>query len=304
MSRSFKIGFVLTATLVLFMGVGSAAAGPVLFAGSITTRQSGPWSPPGTVMYVVGGGVSVTGSSPASFTVPASYFPPVTLTTPFTDTYNTSGVRTIRHQQSGSGAFAPFYLTPGVTLLYSKMRLEVGPYGFGGNMRVMLSSTTAETRTLTDTSPYGTIFLSRRRQGRFGTGPWATTNPSAVMLMASGTLMGTTSTYNTTYTTTGTTVRAPWATGTVQVTFSTGGFSSAITSMASDNRTAMGHWGMISLVTPHLTRASLPNARTGALISRLDIHFSPEPGRLTLLASGLLGLSALHRLRERHLRQG
>ncbi len=53
--------------------------------------------------------------------------------------------------------------------------------------------------------------------------------------------------------------------------------------------------GVVHLVTPIATRASLGPNLSG--FGRLNIRFVPEPGLLTLLASGLVGLFVLGRIR-------
>ena len=75
--------------------------------------------------------------------------------------------------------------------------------------------------------------------------------------------------------------------------------------MGTDSRNAPGSSGTISLVSPQLiyayvgiggTVTQLRNA--AASTSKLSLSFMPEPGRLALLASGLLGLLTLTRLRR------
>jgi hypothetical protein len=69
-----------------------------------------------------------------------------------------------------------------------------------------------------------------------------------------------------------------------------------------DNRTAMGLYGIISLVRPRLVHSYVvphdPNLpirkeRTFARIDRVTIHFLPEPGSMAMLAAGLMALMSL-----------
>ena len=105
----------------------------------------------------------------------------------------------------------------------------------------------------------------------------------------------------------GATTRAGWFTGTITVTdrsrFSTLYYS--VTAM--DNRNSAGTTGTISLVSPHLRwvyyniggdESDLRPRNGGASYSRMSLRFLPEPTRLLLLATGMLGLCTLPRLRR------
>jgi len=75
-----------------------------------------------------------------------------------------------------------------------------------------------------------------------------------------------------------------------------------------DNRTPDALSGVISLVRPRLVQVytlwpdpNLPILHTWASGSawQMDFHFLPEPGSTAMMASGLLVLAGLYRVRKR-----
>ncbi len=88
------------------------------------------------------------------------------------------------------------------------------------------------------------------------------------------------------------------------------GFSiTTYTGTGVDARTPTDHvTGNVSLVAPNVVYTYTANGSTGIITSfrnsyvsydQIVLSFLPEPGRLGLLAIGLLGLFALSRLRRR-----
>ena len=87
-----------------------------------------------------------------------------------------------------------------------------------------------------------------------------------------------------------------------------GNTNTEVTVTGYDNRTPNGISGVISLVRPRLVHSyriqvdpNLPIvmawAQTGAW--QMDFHFLPEPGSTVMMASGLVVLAGLYRMRRR-----
>jgi hypothetical protein len=103
---------------------------------------------------------------------------------------------------------------------------------------------------------------------------------------------------------------APFTTGTVTAVEPHGGQLSEFTLHGYDNRTPLGENGIVSMVRPRISRAyqvphdvEEPIIMNFASISawQMDFHFRPlpEPGSTAMLASGLLAIAGLYRLRRR-----
>ena len=276
--------------------------GPALFSGTLVTEQGFPSSPQPSVVLSATGSLTVIRSNPATFTVPSNVFVGTSSTTTLVNSTYFYFSRVFLHYQMAAGYFSPSYLTPGTTLESAGLRLKVGPNGFGGEMDFIVASTSRGMRLL-DAGVNGELVFSRARYARFGSSSFGDTRSDVISGTAVGTLfiIGSLS-QTTSYTTTGVTRRAPWITGTVTATTSINGIFTSRTAMGSDLRNTAGTSGTLSLVTPHLTTFSGPRFSRGvALTSKLTLDFSPapEPARLALLASGLLGLFTLSRLRSR-----
>jgi hypothetical protein len=88
------------------------------------------------------------------------------------------------------------------------------------------------------------------------------------------------------------------------------GYTNTIqTTTGYDNRTSLGLNGTISMVFPRLVHTYLkfPSSIapkpilmswSAARVMKIDFHFSPEPGLLVQLMSGLLGLAVLDKRRR------
>ena len=97
----------------------------------------------------------------------------------------------------------------------------------------------------------------------------------------------------------------PWTTGMVEVDQSLGYYVTALQATGSDNRSAAGLSGTLSLVQPlqfHNYRTSAGEAHTSpyhtSWIRQARIGFLPEPGAIALLGVGLLGVGGLYRIRK------
>ena len=319
---------------VVFLALGSvwlalavpALAAPVLFSGNITTDRAYTTSFPGLVLTASGSGTaSATGVGPASFTIPAFALTGSALTShsfengvwfelpgaPVVTVFSAN----LSRYNVGKGGFAPS-LSPGATyILFPNttafpnsppalrtgfMRLKVGPNGLGGNMLVK-SKGTYTGFTEGYVGRYSFVhYLSGLRGSGTLVGP-APTNPGAITGMSTNTSHSVIM-----LTITAASTRAPWITGTVTA-INYDGVHSTFTHVATgvDARNTAGTTGTISLVTPQtlntyweigtiLQRHRVQYAST----SKLTLNFSPapEPGRMTLLASGLLGPFWLARL--------
>ena len=309
----------------------SVLAAPVLFSGNIVTQRVYNALHPGFLVYASGNATgSQMGSSPASFTLPASaisgnavagsIMESVLIELPlsrrifyFIATFNRKNV--------GKGSFGPF-LTPYVMkTLYANttaypndstsprsgyMRLKAGSQGFGGNM--LFSTMGSYSARRFTTTPLMNWQMYVTLMGLRGSGPIVgppATNPSALLGSSShaylktiggdpleGSSLIAAST------------RGPWITGTVTVKDYLGTYPVTLTAIGVDERNAAGTTGNISLVTPQILTSffrvgtQITGRRTQfASTSTLRLNFTPEPGRLALLGSGLLGLFWLRRRR-------
>jgi hypothetical protein len=99
---------------------------------------------------------------------------------------------------------------------------------------------------------------------------------------------------------------APWTTGRVEGYQPLGDYLTRLTDTGFDNRTAMGLSGTLSLVRPRLVQVFTNHTVDGIHkgneefeIWRLNVVFSPEPGRILLLGAGIVMLAGLLRLWRR-----
>jgi hypothetical protein len=101
---------------------------------------------------------------------------------------------------------------------------------------------------------------------------------------------------------------APFTTGMVTGWQPFGNTNSEVTVTGYDNRTPNGLSGVISLVRPRLVHTykvppdpNLPIVHTWASAGtwQMNFHFLPEPGSTAMMASGLVVLAGLYRLRRR-----
>jgi len=97
----------------------------------------------------------------------------------------------------------------------------------------------------------------------------------------------------------------PWTTGMVEVYQSLGYYVTTLAATGSDNRTAAGLNGTLSLVQPlqfHNYRTSAGEVTTSpyhtSWIRQAKLNFLPEPGAIALLGVGLLGVGGLYRIRK------
>ena len=304
--------FVLFAVLLF---ASPALAAPAMFTAGVSLNKMFYFtsvvgvpqpSPPGTA--------SVTGLGPASFTLP-----PGTLGAPSSGCttggyYPYLGWSLYRYN-AGPGGFSPAFLPPSTgifipadTTMYPNyptpragyMFLAVGPNGFGGAMPfVTVGSYTGLWPGLAVPSYYLYMSMMAPRGATPLTVPGAVTGSrvhSFLKSTANGPLV---------ISSTGVATQAPWFTGTAVAYGPAGFYPTLVTAMGTDARTPLGMSGTISLVTPRLLHRYLKIGtilvfKNGdfASVATLTASFAPEPGRLALLATGLLGLFTLRRLRR------
>jgi hypothetical protein len=101
---------------------------------------------------------------------------------------------------------------------------------------------------------------------------------------------------------------APFTTGRVTGWQPVGGTNTVVTVEGYDNRTVNGLSGVISLVRPRLVHAyKIPHDPNDPIVMnwgsasawQMNFHFLPEPGGAVMMASGLVMLAGLYRLRRR-----
>jgi hypothetical protein len=101
---------------------------------------------------------------------------------------------------------------------------------------------------------------------------------------------------------------APFTTGMVTVWQPFGGTNTKFTLTGYDNRTPEGLSGVISMIRPRLVQVYKVLPDPGAPIQhtwasggawQMDFHFLPEPGSTVMMASGLVVLAGLYRMRRR-----
>jgi hypothetical protein len=93
----------------------------------------------------------------------------------------------------------------------------------------------------------------------------------------------------------------PWTLGVAQTTTSLGGLTSLsgfVHAPASNTSSTAQVSGVVQVVTPSLVSSSVSGTSTPVL-SALRLRFVPEPGRLLMLGSAVLGLLGLARRRRR-----
>jgi hypothetical protein len=100
----------------------------------------------------------------------------------------------------------------------------------------------------------------------------------------------------------------PFTTGMVTVWQPFGGTNTEFQLTGYDNRTSKGLSGVVSMVRPRLahTYKILPDPNQPIVMTwasgsawQMDFHFLPEPGSTAMMASGLVVLAGLYRLRRR-----
>lgn len=298
-------------------GAVPAAAAPTLFSGVV--QQSGGivlTTMPFTTLPGPTSGAPATASNTPSgnFTLPAAAFSTSTpgYTFSFPPVYPYAFVQFAG--VNGAGSFAKSYLTPSVPVTFSAtnslskvpvvtgtprqgfMRLNPGSNGFGGRMPVSTTrvynfliatslGTLAANATLPrvqgDESLGGWVQFGTTPNGKFGT-TYPTASPSIVLSAAGGGFRG------------------PWITGKITQYQPLGAAITNTTSTGVDARTAFNQ-GVISLVTPELDyvyqgdgAGTMVSVRDGYAVNRhLVVTFLPEPGQVSLLAAGLIGLAGL-----------
>jgi hypothetical protein len=99
---------------------------------------------------------------------------------------------------------------------------------------------------------------------------------------------------------------APWTTGRVEGYQPLGTYLTRLTATGYDNRTSMGASGILSMVRPRLVQVFTNSTLDGIYkghsdfeIWGLNVIFSPEPGRILLLGTGIVILVGLLRLWRR-----
>jgi hypothetical protein len=303
------------ALLLVTIAVSSPVlAAPALFAGTLTRNPPGPYvsSSPGPTTGSPGV-LSVTGSSPATFTLPA-----YSMGLTFTNTTSFPGYPYFKHvafRPILTGAFfaggaptgtttvnpnvtTPVFPTFSLSPRQGFLRLIPGTPQFGGTARHYLHDDYLGTRA--GTVGYYNFNITVRNKangGPLGTTSFATT----------GTRVHTSLTGLTGHSPAART-GAPWITGSVTAYAPAGYYITTRTNTGVDNRTPSGLSGTISLVTPSLLHAFVTDANPTNIIAqaggfaywtKIDLVFLPEPSQVMLLACGIAGLFALHRLRRR-----
>ncbi len=316
MIRSLLCGGALA--LVSLVLAAPALAVPALFSGGVSI--STPRRAPGTLSVVVPqitptGMLTVTGGSPASFTIPTGTF----YTASAASLYFTFGLAYplisvappgIVRGNTGMGVFFPFYFSPGVPVMISAdptmspnlagspragyMLLVPGPNGFGGAMKMAtFGKYTGYWAPAGGHTFYQTLMALRGSA-------FLPTVPGAVLGMRVPGVGATPGVMS--YTSVGVVTEIGWITGRAVAYEPAGAFATKVTLTGMDSRTPGGS-GMISMVSPRLLHiffgigAPLGKSEAFASMAKLGlvIGFVPEPGRLALLATGLLGLFALRR---------
>jgi hypothetical protein len=251
--------------------------------GSATLRQGAPLTGAGTA--------SVTGSSPAGFTLPASQLKRTTsgVLPPYPGISYTATTATLANSTGGFGSGGgpgSFSFIPVRGIGGTAVSVIQGAKQFGGVMRLlggMRALSVASSRTAS--FPQWPVMIAG---GSYATGITVLGIYYYPSQMSLGTGLG----YATAF---------PWTTGTVAVRAygdSPSFFPTSITRRGYDNRTAMGG-GTIQLVTPILMHWT--GGEHQGLIGILRLQFVPEPSSWLMLASGVGLLSALFQLRRTRL---
>jgi hypothetical protein len=247
---------------------------PIAYGGTLTI----PW------------GATVNGSNPATVAVPQSAFSAYTTgnltTTP--PPYLYFGTQASFYNQSGSFAKSGGFVTPFTQTVFGgsmsttplgTVMVSPGTNAFGGTLRLLGSLRRLTTRTTTT----GSLVASQGLPlGNLGYG----------QLMTPATSTGT-------YGGTMTTARAGgarWTTGAVTVGTPTGYY---VATSGYDNRSSLGLYGTLRLVTPHLVATGPPPQGAKPGFAVLELRFAPEPAAGIALAVGLLGLGLLWRFHRR-----
>ncbi len=317
--------------------VAALLAGPAdaqsLFSGNITTQRAVVSYFPELALTASGSGSgsgSVTGSAPASFMLPAGAFTGTGMTVSTSTGYYRSvlpGVpraftfsANLARSNSGPGSFGPVFSPGAVYTVFPNsttgpqatinrqgyMRIKMGSQGFGGNMPLATSGTYAGHKHFI----FKLAYFSQTLMAVRGTGliPTALSNQSALIGMSTHTMLMSTGGGPLIASVLAVSTHAPWFTGTVTAVDSLGVYGTNFTVTGADNRNAAGTAGTISLVTPQILHLYSVSGTTvsqllnqSASTSTLVLSFTPlpEPGRLTLLAAGLLGLLVRTRMRSR-----
>ena len=193
------------------------------------------------------------------------------------------------------------------------IRFTAGPNGFGGNMRFRDFGAFVATRAgqvglytnvqVTITRYRGVSNANGMLTAWEGSSHWSGSgSATALTYGGSGTPLMVGSRAGQT--------DVPFFTGNIFVSEQEGAYQTSYSFSATDNRTALGI-GTISLATPQMLWTYdtnpitlLPIRQRDAFASILSANLNftalPEPGRLALLATGLLGLFALYRVRRSH----
>ena len=267
---------------------------------------------------------AVTGSSPASFTFPpGALFGSSTPSFTFTN-YSLFAVGAVTRSNPGGGSFFPLFVTPykvstvpanatmspngSTSDRMGYIRLMAGPNGFVGAMKLTTMGTYSGTWTASfppSTFPYSiSQMVAAPRGGSTTTVPGVVTGTRPYQ--ASPTFY---------FESTGVVTQLPWFTGMVTALEPAGAYSTFVSTSGTDYRTPLGLSGAISLVSPRLLHVFLTTTPSFAgpdgiavttksdayaSVARIDLSFTPlpEPTRLALLATGILGLHALAYLRR------
>jgi hypothetical protein len=248
--------------------------------GSATLRQGAPLTGAGTA--------SVTGPSPAGFTLPASQLKRTTrgVLPPYPGISYTATTATLANSTGGfgpGGGPGSFSYIPVRGIGGTTVSVTQGAKQFGGVMRLLggvRSLDVASSRTAS--FPQWPVTIAGGSYATKITVLGIYYYPSQMSL---GTGLG----YATAF---------PWTTGTVAVRAhgdSPSFFPTSITRRGYDNRTTMGG-GTIQLVTPMLMHWT--GGKHQGLVGILRLQFVPEPSSWLMLVSGIGVLGVLYRRRH------
>jgi hypothetical protein len=324
-------GLGLIAAALTLLGAHSASAtGPTLFTG-IVQQSGGIVGTPNLVTtspstYGAGGGAGTASVTVAGgFAIPANAF-----STALTRTWSLlpvyPNVYTRKTVMNDAGTFNDNYLVPSVPITVpiptgtyptvsaspraGFLRVVPGPKGFGGRVNMDVT----KIYTFDYVSSLGTLHLQLHPNhdpaGNFAFGGSAlgalggTDNPCCLSYPL-GYPPTTFPQY--VYSAALLTVRGPWVTGMLTVQAPQGAVVTTTTQTGVDARSAPFTTGVISMVTPRSQyvwqkdgAGTLLNIRSNfGVIQALELTFVPEPGPLTMLASGIVGLLGLQSLRRR-----
>jgi hypothetical protein len=326
--RSGRALGLIAAALTLLGAHSASATGPTLFTGIV--QQSGGivattnlYTTSPTYYYGAGGGAGTAlVTSAGGFAIPANAFS-TTIANAFSLPPIYLNVYTTRTVMNEAGTFSNSYFVPSVPITVSAptmtaptlpttmrtgfTRVVPGPKGFGG--QVLMGVT--KKYEFDYVSSLGTLHLiADNNPGVFGHGG----SPLGVMgAISSPCCISYPVGYPPTtypqyvYTAALATVRGPWITGMLTLHAPQGAVVTTTTQTGVDARSAPFLTGVISMVTPRSQyvwqkdgAGTLLNIRSNfGVIQALELTFVPEPGPLTMLASGIVGLLGLQSLRRR-----